>query len=245
MKLTSVLFSALLLIISGAEAADPTPGKVTGGSVYAMPQWFKSSFLDFQDSGGPTDSFDFTFNLTGDLLAGLYPTGTVGVSLFSEGSDFVNDFSVNFGGGAKGQIGSVVGENCQGKLQQFSLVWEGPGPISIDAVDMGTVSGTGPVNVGDSVTFFGPYSINDVVVNVSGAVNGQSTFHVSCSDVDFNSDDDCGKLNGNGKNNDSSFLNLWRLEGFIDGNGDVLNCNPDGMCFPIKIKSGGVAVICL
>ena len=49
MKLISVLFAALLLINSGTEAADSTPGKVTGGSVYAMPQWFKSSFLDFQE----------------------------------------------------------------------------------------------------------------------------------------------------------------------------------------------------
>ena len=119
---------------------------------------------------------------------------------------------------------TVVGEKCQGKLKQFSLVWEGPGPINIDSVNMGTTDAAGPVNVGDSVTFFGPYSSNDVIVNVSGAVNGQSTFHVSCSDDDFNSDDDCGKLNGDGKNNDSGYLNLWRLQGFVDGNGDVLDC---------------------
>ena len=49
MKLISVLFAALLLINSGTEAAGSAPGKVTGGSVYAMPQWFKSSFLDFQE----------------------------------------------------------------------------------------------------------------------------------------------------------------------------------------------------
>ena len=122
---------------------------------------------------------------------------------------------------------TLPGEKCEGKLQQFTVVWDGPGPVSIDAVNMGTVSNSGPINNGDEVTFFGPYGSNDVVADISGAVSGQSKFHVSCSDDDFNSPDDCGKLAGDGKGDDSNLLNLWLLEGFIDANGDVLDCNPD------------------
>jgi len=122
---------------------------------------------------------------------------------------------------------STIGDKCEGKLQQFTVVWNGPGPVNIDAVNMGTTSASGPVNNGDEVTFFGPYDSNDVEVTISGAVSGESKFHVSCSDDDFNSPDDCGKLAGDGKGTDSGLLNLWLLEGFIDANGDVLDCNPD------------------
>lgn len=125
------------------------------------------------------------------------------------------------------QPSTLLGEKCEGKLQQFTVVWNGPGPVNIDAVNMGTTSASGPVNNGDEVTFFGPYDSNDVEVTISGAVSGQSKFHVSCSDDDFNSPDDCGKLAGDGKGDDSGLLNLWLLEGFIDANGDVLDCNPD------------------
>jgi predicted extracellular nuclease len=90
------------LIVSG-EVNVPGLGLVSGVLLTGEVTGF-----GFQDSGGPTDNFDFAFTLTGGLLAGLYPTGDVGVSLISEGSNFVNDFSVDFGGDATGQIGSVA-----------------------------------------------------------------------------------------------------------------------------------------
>lgn len=115
---------------------------------------------------------------------------------------------------------------CTGKLQQFTLIWNGPGPVNIAAAS-GTTSTSGPINNGDTVTFFGPYSNNDVVVDISGAVSGQSEFHVSCSDENFNSPDDCGKLAGNGKSDSSSLLNLWLLEGMLDADGLRLVCDFD------------------
>ena len=126
------------------------------------------------------------------------------------------------------QPSTMVGDKCSGKLQQFTLVWDGPDGVYIDSVNMGTTSTSGPINNGDTVTMSGPYSSNDVILDISGAVSGQSTFHVSCSDDNFNSDDDCGKLAGNGKDDASSMLNMWMLEGFIDADGDVLDCNPGG-----------------
>lgn len=61
----------------------------------------------FQDSGGTTDFYDFTFTLTGGQLASLY-SPTLGVSLTSEQSNFVGDFTANFGGEAKGTLGAVI-----------------------------------------------------------------------------------------------------------------------------------------
>lgn len=49
MKSTCVLFVALVLAGTGSTAAEPTPGKLTGGIVYSLPEWFKSDFLDFQN----------------------------------------------------------------------------------------------------------------------------------------------------------------------------------------------------
>ena len=60
-----------------------------------------------QDSGGPTDSFDFTFNANGGLLAHLYPA-EVAVTLSSEGSTFAGSFIVDFAGGAKGTLGALT-----------------------------------------------------------------------------------------------------------------------------------------
>jgi hypothetical protein len=122
-------------------------------------------------------------------------------------------------------------DKCKGKLQQFTVIWDGDGAIEITGVNMGTTSASGTIQPNDEVTFFGPYDNNDVVVDIVSVgglagETGQSTFHVSCSDDDFNSPDDCGKLAGDGKDK-SGYINLWRLEGFIDADNRVLNCTPD------------------
>jgi len=52
MRQALALFTALLLpalLASGPAAADSAPGKLTGGIVYTLPQWFKPSFLDFRE----------------------------------------------------------------------------------------------------------------------------------------------------------------------------------------------------
>ena len=101
------------------------------------------------------------------------------------------------------------------------MKWTG-GPITISGLPNDS---DGNVNNGQEVTFFGPFSQNDVVVNISGASPGQSKFHMSCSDVDFNDPSDCGNPAGDGKGNDSNFNNGWTLEGFIDKEGRVLDCD--------------------
>ncbi len=96
------------------------------------------------DSGGPTDSYDFRFEFTGGLLASSFVGMDIGVMLTSESSDFANDFTVNFGGGAKGVMGPieavcaldvkvegcvhVPGESdCEGKVIRMELEYTGQG----------------------------------------------------------------------------------------------------------------------
>ena len=67
---------------------------------------------------------------------------------------------------------------------------------------------------------------NDVIWEIFTAGTetkiGQSTFHLSCSDVNMNGPEDCGKAQGDGKAK-TGFLNNWILEG-LSGNGKTLDC---------------------
>jgi hypothetical protein len=113
------------------------------------------------------------------------------------------------------------GQQCAGPLQQFTVIWTG-GDITISGLTDDAPGGL--VTTNQAVTFFGPFGQNDVAVDISGSVNGESEFHISCSDPDFNDPSDCGKLAGNGKSNHSFLINAWQLEGWIDGNGVLVTC---------------------
>jgi|GEM_PF-2926837 len=122
-------------------------------------------------------------------------------------------------------------DKCRGKLQEFTVTWTG-GDINISGLPNNAPNGD--VTTGQHVTFFGPFSSNDVFINITGAVSGQSKFHMSCSDEDFNSPDDCGKLAGNAKST-SGFINEWKLEGFVDAENTVLECSSDSAGdFPVQ-----------
>jgi hypothetical protein len=129
--------------------------------------------------------------------------------------------------------------SCKGKLQQFSMIWPANGgTINISGIANNAPGGV--VNPGQRVTFTGPFSSNDNFLTITGAVSGQSVFHVSCSDKDMDgltaSNDvqpqlpgkaqDCGKFEGNGKANSASYINSWLLDGLTDAEGKVLNCSP-------------------
>ena len=119
---------------------------------------------------------------------------------------------------------STLEGKCDGKLQQFTLIWTGT-PIIVSGVSNDAPGGQ--VVAGQEVTFFGPFSDNDVQVQLSGTSPSQSVFHMSCSDDDMNGPEDCGKNEGDGKKNDDSYNNSWQLEGFIDKAGSVLDCTAD------------------
>ena len=88
------------------------------------------------------------------------------------------------------------------------------------------------VDPGEMVTITGlagsPLDVYwEVFDAATGVKLGVTTFHVSCSDVDMNSADDCGKPEGDGKGR-TGFLNIW-LFGGMSGAGQTLTCsNGDG-----------------
>jgi len=187
-------------------------------------------YVNFQKPSG----FDFTLQNQGDdsLDSDANPaTGNTGcIEVLSRQPDLTFDAGLV----AQDNCGLVLDKTCRvepqptpsfdkcdGKLQQFTVTWTGA-PITISGLANDAPGGA--VGTNQEVTFFGPFASNDVFVTISGGVNGQSKFHMSCSDDDFNSPDDCGKLSGNGKDNASDFINAWRLEGFVDNSGQVLDC---------------------
>lgn len=124
-------------------------------------------------------------------------------------------------------VAQFAADKCDGKLTQFTVVWNGPDGVNIS----GLVNDTNNelVYIGDEVTFKGPFSQNDVVVTINkdGYRYGESVFHMSCSDENFNSADDCKKPAGDGKSNDGAYKNEWLLEGFVDNSDQVLDCTPN------------------
>ncbi len=90
----------------------------------------------FSDSGGSTDSFDFLFEVSGGLLATLFAGGDVAVVVTSEFSDFAGDFSVSFGGEAKGTLGRT---EILGSLGDF--VWEDLNGDGIQDLDEPGIAG--------------------------------------------------------------------------------------------------------
>ena len=78
----------------------------------------------FQNNG-TTDLFDFSFHVTGGLLAPFFSPQVV-VAMQSERSTFNGSFQDNFGGGAKGTLGDLVPEPA-------SLVLFGAGVLGLGA----------------------------------------------------------------------------------------------------------------
>jgi len=88
----------------------------------------------------------------------------------------------------------------------------------------------GPIVMDDEVTADGYAAVdakNDVdwVITFSDGTTGVSRFHRSCSDDDMNGPEDCGKAEGNSKDDNTGFINDWIFEGMA-GNGLTLDCTP-------------------
>jgi hypothetical protein len=108
-------------------------------------------------------------------------------------------------------------------IDQLSMVWGGTDGVTV-------ISPTGATEMdvrnGQIVTFDGLSGMgNDVFWNISGAETGTSMFHLSCSDREMNGPEDCGKPEGDGKDNSSSYLNLWAFEGMKGTNDISLDCS--------------------
>lgn len=105
-------------------------------------------------------------------------------------------------------------------ITELSMVWNGQGVVDILTPLGGQFIGVAP---GNQITFSTVGVGNDVELRISGAVNGSSEFHISCSDSAMNSSDDCGSNQGDGKSNESFFINTWLFDG-MTGENDSFAC---------------------
>jgi hypothetical protein len=104
---------------------------------------------------------------------------------------------------------------CTKPITSLSMVWEGPGSVRIAGTAGVTPFDIDDISVGELVTVTGYDGSqgNNVIWNICAALStgtcdssnaaflGQSSFHLSCSDVDMNTADDCGKTEGDNKGN--------------------------------------------
>jgi serine-aspartate repeat-containing protein C/D/E len=105
-------------------------------------------------------------------------------------------------------------------ITELSMVWNGAGLVDIVTPLGGQFIGVAP---GNQITFSTVGVGNDVELRISGAVNGSSEFHISCSDPAMNGSDDCGSNQGDGKSNESFFINTWLFDG-MTGENDSFAC---------------------
>jgi len=113
---------------------------------------------------------------------------------------------------------------CDKPIDVLTMIWDGTQPIRIKAYKGNTsdllLADIDNIMVGDEVTVSGfTGSPNDMFWKIfeAGTSNrlGESVFHMSCSDDDMDDPEDCGKREGNSKNNNGGFINDWLLEGMI------------------------------
>ena len=125
---------------------------------------------------------------------------------------------------------------CAKPLDALTMIWDGSQEVGVRAWkdEPGEILLHTQDNIlpGDEVevTGYAPKDGNDVIweiydTDTSGSKLGESVYHMSCSDDDMDGAEDCGKREGDGKNNGGGFINDWLLEGMVDAEG-VLNCTP-------------------
>ncbi len=196
----------------------------------------------FKDATRPPTSTVLTGSaFTGDLKNRQVKPGDT--------KELVFEFSKKFKGAIQGDISITVDFaegcsvtfvpgagpwSCVKPIDTLSMRWNGLAPIRVKAWK-GTVGSTllGDVDnvVTSQVVTVSGYagSPNDVIWELFAAGTsskiGESKFHLSCSDADMNSADDCGKAEGDGKSNESGLVNDWLLEGLVDAAGP-LQCTP-------------------
>lgn len=112
------------------------------------------------------------------------------------------------------------GGNCDDikDITALTLVWNGPSGLNIESEVGQVING---INNGDVIVLDTPKDDtgNDVDVTLSGSVNEDSKFHISCSDDEMNGPEDCGTAQGDGKDDDDSLNNQWLLGGMTGEKG--------------------------
>jgi hypothetical protein len=101
------------LLITGEVDADGN-GTIDYAGVLLTGEIAEFGWMD-SGAGGTTDQYDMRFTVTGGSLADDFYTGKdIGVTVTSESSTFDADFTVNFTGEAKGNLGPIEVGNMEG-----------------------------------------------------------------------------------------------------------------------------------
>jgi hypothetical protein len=120
-------------------------------------------------------------------------------------------------------------------IDEISMKWNGAQDVCVVAYD-GLVGGTvldqqDGIQPGDVVTVDGmggyPWEQQWQIFaagDCGGTPLGTSEFKISCHDSAMNGVEDCGKPQGNGKDDDPSLVNDWLLEGLVGD--EELQCTP-------------------
>jgi hypothetical protein len=116
---------------------------------------------------------------------------------------------------------------CSGRIDTLKMIWDGPGTLISVNTDLSSEVIITHEGV-DQVVIVGypVIPVNDLTWHwTSDVSSGFSTFHVSCSDDDMNGPEDCGKPQGDGKDQ-ADFENFWLLDGLATDSGFEFDCTP-------------------
>jgi hypothetical protein len=105
-------------------------------------------------------------------------------------------------------------------ITTLTLIWTGASGVNLVSEGGQTING---IATGQEITLNTSGLGNDVDITLSGATSGVSRFHVSCSDSEMNGSEDCGKPQGDGKDNGATRINDWLFEG-MGGATTSLDC---------------------
>ncbi len=124
---------------------------------------------------------------------------------------------------------------CDKPMKRLAMLWDGLQDVRVVvwkcAVGSTQLADFPLVAPGDVV------EVGGFTTAPSNVKIGESVFHLSCSNSDMNGVEDCGRNEGNGKENDPGLINDWRLEEITDSGGK-LDCTPDPLAAGPMIPCG-------
>jgi hypothetical protein len=123
--------------------------------------------------------------------------------------------------------------SCWQSLKEITMQWNGTQSVDVVAWDGDPNSSTmletaNDLPPGYTFTvggFTGDYTVYEIYDSTGTTKLGESRFDLTCSDREMNGFEDCGKNEGNGKYNQSGYINDWLLQGLVDDD-ETMSCTP-------------------
>jgi len=140
--------------------------------------------------------------------------------------------------------------SCSAPMTELTVIWNGAQTVDVKAWagEPGTSALLGTfdnVDPGEKITVTGLGATTptlEIFDSTGTTLIGTSQFKVDCSDHSMNGIEDCGKENGNLKDNQPSLINDWLLEGMVDSD-ETLACTPALVAAPPPCGFGPELVV--